>query len=62
MRSEFKEGYSFQAEYEDESFEMLISETAEKAINEAMTMESEHGGLMNIILIDEEYNEIETIF
>ena len=53
----------YKALFEDEC-QMAIyeAESHEEAIQEAFTYEEEHGTLFNVYLLDENYNELETVF
>jgi hypothetical protein len=53
---------TYKAEFADEEMEIFTAETNSQAIDEAYKMEKEHGNVWNIYLLDEDYNEIETIF
>ena len=52
----------YKAEYEDEEFELLSSDNYDDAFKEANEYEKEHGLLFNIYLLDDDYNEIETVY
>ena len=52
----------YRAEYENDEFEILLADNDEDAIAEAFTLESEKGILFNVVLIDEDYDEIKTIY
>ncbi len=53
---------NFRAEYGDNEMEVFTAESNEEAIEEAMRMETEHGTLFNVTRMDDDYNELETIF
>jgi len=53
----------YRAEYENEEvMEIITASSHEEAIQEAFTYEEEHGTLFNVYLLDEDYNELETVF
>ncbi len=53
----------YKADYADEEFEIIdCCETDTQAMREAYKFESVHGDLFNLFEIDENYNEIRTIF
>jgi len=51
----------YKVEFEDGEFE-IITTTEEKAFEEACEYEEEHGTVFNIFEIDENYEEVKTIF
>lgn len=52
----------YKAIYADEDvMEIIHAETNDEAMREAWGYEIEHGTLFNLYLIDDDYNEIETI-
>ena len=53
---------TYKAEYENEQFEVFTASNHKKAIEEALAMEGENGTLFYVFLLDEEYNEVKTIF
>ena len=53
---------TYRAEFEDDEMEVFEADTHEKAVPEAYKFEKEHGDLFNVTALDEDYNEIETIF
>jgi hypothetical protein len=53
---------NYRAEFEDDNMEVFYAESNEKAIEEAYQFETEHGTLFNVTLLDENYNDVETIF
>lgn len=52
----------YRAEYEDERFEMILADNDEEALEEAFEMEEEFGTLFNVFAVDDDYNEIRTVF
>ena len=52
----------YKAVYEDEEFEIINADTDHEARKEADTYEDEHGIVFNIYEIDENYNEIRTVY
>lgn len=54
---------TYKAEYEDGEMEIFsFCESDEQAIKEAESYEAEHGTLWNVFEVDEDYNEIRTVF
>ncbi len=53
---------SYRADYEDENFEMITAASNDEAITKGFGFEEEHGILFNVTLVDEDYNDVETIF
>lgn len=56
-----KELKIYKAEFEDDEIEILEAYTDNEACNESWKLEKEHGSLFNLYLLDDDYNEIETI-
>ena len=52
----------YKAVYADEEFETFYEEDDNKAYDEAEKYENEHGIIFNLYEIDEDYNEIRTIY
>lgn len=53
----------YRAEYADDEIEVIsFCDNDDEALNEAFEMEAEHGTLFNLVELDEDYNEIRTIF
>lgn len=52
----------YKAEYEDENFEMILADNDNEAMKEAGRYESEHGIVFNLFEIDENYDEIRTVY
>lgn len=53
---------TYKAEYFDDSFEIFSFNNDNEALQEAYDMETENNHLINLFEIDEDYNEIRTIF
>ena len=52
----------YRAEFEDENFEMVLADNDNEAFEQAKEMEEEHGILFNVFLLDDDNNEIRTVF
>lgn len=52
----------YRAEYEDEKFEMVLAADDNQALELALDNEIEFGTLFNLFLLDENNNEVATIF
>lgn len=52
----------YRAEYEDENIEMILADDDNQALEIALDNETEFGTLFNLFLLDENDNEIATIF
>ena len=52
----------YKAEYEDEEFEIIYANSDNEAMNEADKYESEHGIVFVLFEIDENYDEIRTVY
>ena len=52
----------YKAEYIDDEMEVYQDETDLEALTEGYSMEKQHGHLISIFELDEDYNEIRTIF
>lgn len=52
---------TYKAEYADENFELIDSQSDAEAMEEAELYENAHGALFNLFEVDENYNEIRTI-
>ena len=52
----------YRAEFEDDNFEMILADDDKEAFEKALEMEEEFGTLFNVFLLDENDNEIATIF
>lgn len=53
---------TYKAEYQDEEFEVFTCENDEDAMKEAKDYEEVHGILFNLFEINEDYDDIRTIF
>lgn len=52
----------YRAEFEDDNFEMILTDSDNEAFETAKEMEDEHGILFNVFLVDDDYNEVRTVF
>lgn len=52
----------YKAEYELDDFQLILADNDNLALEIALDNENEFGTLFNLFLIDENYNEIKTIF
>lgn len=52
----------YKAEYESDDFQLILAENDNQALETAIDNESEFGTLFNLFLLDENDNEIKTIF
>ena len=52
----------YRAEFEDENFEMILADSDNEAMENAFNLEEEHGTLFNVFLLDDDYNEVMTVF
>lgn len=52
----------YKAIYEDEEFEIFYADTDKEAMKQADTYESEHGIVFNLFEIDENYEEVRTVY
>ena len=52
----------YRAEFEDDNFEMILADNDNEAFEKAQEMEGEFGTLFNLFLLDDNDNEISTIF
>lgn len=52
----------YKAEYEDDEFELIDADSDSKAFFTAEDYEDEHGCLFNLFEIDNNYDEIRTVF
>ena len=52
----------YKAEYEDDRFEMILADSDEEAFQQAYDNEDEFGTLFNVFALDENDNEIRTVF
>jgi|GEM_PF-2567540 len=53
---------TYRADYEDESFVIIISENDDKALSIAFNFENEHGFLFNLTLLDDDFVDLEIVF
>ena len=52
----------YRADYANEAvFEIIIADSEQEALDEAIEYESEHGTLFNLDLLDDDYNVVKTI-
>lgn len=51
----------YKVKYEDEEFELIYADDDRDALQQAFSMEDDHGTVFNVFEIDEDYNEIRTI-
>lgn len=61
-RQQTKPEKEYKAEYEDGEFVLITCKNDDEATQEAYSFEEEHGTLFNLFEIDENYDEIRTIF
>ena len=52
----------YKAEYEDENFEIIHADNDREAMKEAEKYEEEHGIVFNLFEIDENYDEVRTVY
>ena len=52
---------TYKAEYENEEMVVFEEQNHSAAYDFALTYEKEYGTLWNLILLDEDYNEIESV-
>ena len=52
----------YRAEYEDENYQMILADDDNQALEIALDDETDFGMLFNLFLLDENDNEIATIF
>lgn len=53
---------SYKVNYADENFEIVYADNDREAWEEAEKYEDEHGNIFDIFEIDENYNEVRTVF
>ena len=53
---------TYKADYEDGEFEIFTATNSTHAYITACEYEDEHGELFNVFEIDDDYNEIRTVF
>ena len=61
-RQQTKPKKEYKAEFEDEEFELFFAKNDDEAMKTAYSLEEEHGTLFNVFEINENYDEIRTIF
>lgn len=52
----------YKADYADENFEIIHADNDREATKEAESYEKEHGIIFNLFEIDENYEEIRTVY
>ena len=52
----------YRAEFECDNFEMILADSDNEAFETAKEMEGEKGTLFNVFLLDDDYNEVRTVF
>ena len=52
----------YKAEYEDDRFEMILADNDDEAFEKADEMQEEFGTLFNVFLLDDNNNEVKTVF
>ena len=52
----------YKAEYEDEEFEIIYADNDNEAMKEANKYENQHGIVFNLFEIDDDYDEIRTVY
>lgn len=52
----------YKAVYEDEEFEIILADNDREAKEEAYKYESKHGIIFNLFEIDENYDEVRTLY
>lgn len=57
-----KEDKTYKAEYQDEEFEIFTCKDDTEAMKEAELYEDSHGTLFNLFEINNDYDEIRTVF
>ena len=53
--------YDYEADYEDDNFEIIYAYNDNEAIEEAKKYESEHGMIVNLYEVDENYERVRMI-
>ncbi len=53
---------TYQAEFEDNEMVVFDAGNDVDAMEQAWKFESEHGSLFNVFLLDDDFNEIRTVF
>ena len=52
----------YKAVYEDDEFEIIYAANDNEAMKEADKYESEHGIIFNLFEIDEDYDDVRTVY
>lgn len=53
----------YKAEFEDDNFEMILADSDMDALDQAYSFEEENGEMLfNLFEVDDDYNNIRTIF
>jgi hypothetical protein len=53
----------YRADYANEDvFEIICADSDQEALDKAMEYENEYGILFNLTLLDDDYNELKTVF
>ena len=52
----------YKAVFEDDEFEIIDADNDKEAIEESYKCESEHGIVFNVFEIDENFDEVRTVF
>lgn len=52
----------YRAEFEDDNFEMILADNDREATEQAYDLEEEHGIVFNLFLLDDNDNEVRTVF
>ena len=52
----------YRAEYEDEEFEIIYADNDNEAMEKANKYKSKHGIIFNLFEIDDDYDEIRTVY
>ena len=52
----------YKAEFEEDRFEMILADNDQEAFDKAFELEDEYGTLFNVFALDENDNEIRTVF
>lgn len=52
----------YKADYADENFEIILADNDRDAMKEAEKYEAQHGIVFNLYEIDENYDEIRTVY
>ena len=52
----------YRAELENDNFEMILADNDSEAIEQAYDLEEERGTVFNLFLLDDNDNEVRTVF